>query len=225
MPYPVDDANVILGGWTQGFSEGPPPRQTVTGKQRVMMGLPHMWDTRCTQREYGRLYPMLMLLVVVQVTRCLPGHCSRMGYLQSSGSLLDQPASDLHGSNASRSSCLFACCVLQPTASFASIFKWLHNADLHGLTVPEFHHWLTTPSAAGAHLAPGPNTTVFQLPPDTPDLGLVLVPPTGPGRDSRGDQAQGLVKPHPTKGWSLADVQVGEAGGGGWYTLQLMVSL
>jgi hypothetical protein len=64
-------------------------------------------------------------------------------------------------------------------------------------------------------MQPGPNNTAFQLPPDSPDPGLVLTPPTGPGRDSRGADAQGLVKPQADKGWSLADVQVG-GWVGGW---------
>lgn len=81
------------------------------------------------------------------------------------------------------------------------------RAELHAITYPELRYWLTTNQSAGAGLAPGKGNTVFVLP-EKPGAGLELEPPTGPNRDSRGPDAGGLVKPQPTKGWSLADVQV-----------------
>jgi hypothetical protein len=81
------------------------------------------------------------------------------------------------------------------------------HAGLHGLTEPELHYWLSTNQSAGASLQPSRSNTVFVLP-DTPDPGLQLKPPTGPGKDSRGGDAGGLVRPKAHAGWSLADVQV-----------------
>jgi hypothetical protein len=56
IPYPVDDDNVLLGGWVNGFHEAPDhpaPNQTVSGKQRYMLALPFMWDQSCTAGMCG----------------------------------------------------------------------------------------------------------------------------------------------------------------------------
>jgi hypothetical protein len=53
LPYPVDDEDVILGGWTSGFQEVAAPQQKVSGKQRYMMALPFMWDMSCAQGGGG----------------------------------------------------------------------------------------------------------------------------------------------------------------------------
>ncbi len=47
----ADDNNVILGGWTAGFSDAPAPSQTVTGVQRYTLGLPYLWCPSCTSGE------------------------------------------------------------------------------------------------------------------------------------------------------------------------------
>jgi hypothetical protein len=70
--------------------------------------------------------------------------------------------------------------------------------------VPEFDHWL---HASNVSRVPSEGNTAMRLP-DEPPEALLLRPPSGPGRDSRGAAAGGLVKPQPALGWSLADVQV-----------------
>ncbi len=77
LQYPVDDDNVILGGWQAGLRRDvEPPQQRVTGPQRVMLALPHFWDVRCTRCEWtdhrAGPSPARRLLSTTHCETCLP---------------------------------------------------------------------------------------------------------------------------------------------------------
>ncbi len=60
VPYAVDEWNELLGSWTLGFSPPAEGSRSAAGssgqRQRLMLALPHHWDTPCAHSElaWGR---------------------------------------------------------------------------------------------------------------------------------------------------------------------------